>query len=134
MPFGTHTFTRTSPFDVGLGAHVDPDKADFIGKAAREAAKDNLPRPLGLRCPDAEPLLGASASAQGTEIGFISAAAWSPFLECGIGYVRFERAGDWAGRSLLMQTRQGQEVDCEIVALPFYDGEKRIPRGLPAAV
>jgi hypothetical protein len=53
-----------------------------------------------------------------------------PFLDCGIGYVRFGHADDWSGKSLLMNTRQGKLAPCEIVALPFYDTEKRIPRGL----
>ena len=41
-----------------------------------------------------------------------------------------EEPGDWAGRSLLMETGQGALIDCEIVTLPFYDPEKRSPRGL----
>jgi hypothetical protein len=32
-----------------------------------------------------------------------------------------------------MKTREGELVSCEIVILPFYDAEKRIPRGLQPA-
>ena len=63
----------------------------------------------------------------------VTTSDWSPFLDCGIGYVRFGKADDWSGESLLMQTRQGELLTCEIIALPFYDSEKRIPRGLEPA-
>ena len=63
------------------------------------------------------------------EWGRVTAGAWSPTLECGIGYARFKRHGGWLGKSLQLQTREGECVDCEIVALPFYDADKRIPRG-----
>jgi hypothetical protein len=46
------------------------------------------------------------------------------------GYVRFNKVGDWAGNALNMKTQQGELVSCEILTLPFYDAEKRIPRGL----
>jgi hypothetical protein len=32
-----------------------------------------------------------------------------------------------------MKMRQGDLATCEIIALPFYDAEKRIPRGLEPA-
>jgi glycine cleavage system aminomethyltransferase T len=63
-------------------------------------------------------------------VGRVTASDWSPFLDCGIGYVRFGHADDWSGKSLLMKTRQGKLAPCEIIALPFYDTAKRIPRGL----
>jgi aminomethyltransferase len=67
-------------------------------------------------------------------VAHITAGAWSPFLDCGIGYARFRAAGDWAGKTLAMRKRQGENVDCEIVDLPFYDREKRIPRGLDKTI
>ena len=33
-------------------------------------------------------------------VGRITVGAWSPFLGCGIGYVRFERPGAWPGKTL----------------------------------
>ena len=51
-------------------------------------------------------------------------------ISSGIGYVKFKNTGDWAGKSLFMRTREGELVSCEVVPLPFYDAEKRIPRGL----
>ena len=65
-----------------------------------------------------------------TCVGKVTAADWFPYLECGIGYVKFSRPGNWAGQLLSMMTPQGDRVDCEIVSLPFYDAEKQIPRSL----
>ena len=58
--------------------------------------------------------------------------AFSPHLNCGVGYARFTEARSWLGttvehrRCRLARPRTGR-----IVPLPFYDPEKRIPRGLP---
>jgi hypothetical protein len=68
-----------------------------------------------------------------TCVGRVTASGWSPYLESGIGYVRFNEAGDWAGKSLFMKTKHGVLASCEIVPLPFYDAEKRIPRDLKPA-
>jgi hypothetical protein len=48
--------------------------------------------------------------------------------------VRFNDAGEWAGQKLSMKNADGDLVACEIVDLPFYDPEKRIPRGLDKTV
>jgi len=56
--------------------------------------------------------------------------AWSPYLESGIAFVRFRQAEDWVGREVTVNTPDGPPSGATIVALPFYDHEKRIPRGL----
>jgi aminomethyltransferase len=123
-----------TPFEAGLGAFVDLDKADFIGRSALlEANRESLL--LGIKCPTGRPCRNAEIIDGETRVGRVTASAWSPYLECGIGYVRFDKTGDWEGRVLSMKTPQGGLVGCSIVALPFYDSEKRIPRGLqPAGV
>ena len=63
-------------------------------------------------------------------VGHMTAGAWTPYLETGIGFVRFYQKGDWLGRTLALCTAEGSEYPCEIVSLPFYDAEKKIPRGL----
>ena len=59
---------------------------------------------------------------------------WSPTLEQGIGYVRFDRpaggTGGWEGRRVVLRDNSGADHAADVVALPFYDVEKRIPRGL----
>ena len=63
-------------------------------------------------------------------VGRITAGAWSPFQNCGIGYVQFAEAGDLKGRALSLAAQDGKTTPCTVVPLPFYDPEKRIPRGL----
>jgi aminomethyltransferase len=70
-------------------------------------------------------------------VGQMQIGVWSPTLDKGIGYVRFyEPAGGedgWLGASVTLGDDQGNHHKCEIVPLPFFDPEKRIPRGLVMA-
>ena len=82
-------FDRTmNPYQAGLDAFVDMKKTDFIGKAALAVA-DRRPMLHGVRCADAEPLILGPAMQSGEAIGLVTAGAWSPYLQCGIGYVRW---------------------------------------------
>ena len=120
-----------NPWEAGLGAFVDLDKeAGFIGRDALRAIGDHRTRLLGITCAHATPDSGDAVMDGDTVVGRITAGAWSPFQNCGIGYVRFGEAGDWKGRELLLAAQDGKRTPCTVVALPFYDPEKRIPRGL----
>ena len=121
-----------TPFEAGLGAFIDLGKKDFIGKSALlEADRKSLI--YGIKCQSDTPYHQAEIMRDQTCVGRVTASSWSPFLESGIGYVRFSKVGDWAGKALTMKTQQGKLVSCEIVTLPFYDAEKRIPRDLKPA-
>lgn len=92
---------------------------------------DQRSRLLGIVCPTATPeYLGTVLDEAGDPVGRITAATWSPTLDTGIGYVRFDTADDWIGRSLTVTTEAGATALCSVVPLPFFDPEKRIPRGL----
>jgi glycine cleavage system aminomethyltransferase T len=119
----------TTPFEAGLGAFIELDKEGFVGRESLLRA-DRRPLLLGVRCPAATPEYRGPVFDDGAPVGHITAAAWSPTLECGIGYVRFAHAGDWIGRSLTVTTADGGTAPCEVVPLPFLDPDKRIPRGL----
>jgi aminomethyltransferase len=67
-------------------------------------------------------------------VGRVTAGAWSPYLESGVGYVRFDAPGEWVGRTLSLRMQMGEIHSCEIVKLPFYDPEKRIARGLETLI
>jgi glycine cleavage system aminomethyltransferase T len=121
-----------TPFQAGLGAFVDLDKADFIGKPALLEA-DRRPLLYGIKCLSDTPCNRAEIMDEQICVGRVTASGWSPYLESGIGYVRFNQAGDWTGKSLFMKTQRGELAACEIIALPFYDAEKRIPRSLEPA-
>jgi len=70
----------------------------------------------------------------GESVGRVTAGAWSLYLDCAIGYVRFDEPGDWAGKELVLKSSGSEEHECSIVALPFYDPDKEIPRGLNRSI
>jgi glycine cleavage system aminomethyltransferase T len=118
-----------TPFAAGIGAFVDFSKSDFIGRAALEKA-DRRPRLLGLRA--GAPLERGMVLHQDDRIvGRTTAGGWSPYLGCGVGYARLDQPGDWLGTRV---TCGPDNVAGELIALPFYDPEKRIPRGLDSPV
>ena len=124
-----------NPWEAGLGAFIDLDKeADFIGRDALRAVTEHRTRLLGITCASATPDSGDTVMDGDKAVGRITAGAWSPFQNCGIGYVRFDEAGDWKGRALSLVGQDGKATPCTVVPLPFYDPEKRIPRGLDRAI
>ena len=121
--------TSMTPYQAGLGSFIELDKEGFIGREALlQADRETLL--YGVKCPSTAPRDHDEIMDGPAGVGRVTAGAWSPYLESGIGYVRFAEPGDWVGKSLSMKTLRGQTVACEIVALPFYDSEKRIPRGM----
>ena len=130
---GTDMDMSMTPFQAGLGPFIDLEKEGFIG---REALLDADRRTLlyGLKCKAAVPDMTCRILDGESIVGRVTAGAQSPYLECGIGYVRFDTPGDWAGKTLSLRTDGGESHPCEIVDLPFYDAEKRIPRGLETEI
>jgi aminomethyltransferase len=118
-----------TPFAAGLGKFIDLDKEGFVGREALLAA-DRRSRLLGLTCETATPADHGAILEASLVVGQVTAAAWSPTLDLGIGYARFDNPADWIGQTLTVETEGGLTAPCEIVELPFYDTEKRIPRGL----
>lgn len=123
--------TTMTPFAAGLGPFVDLDKEGYVGREALRAA-DRRIRLLGLKGARV-PAYRADVRERGHRVGHVSAATWSPTLQCGIGYVRFDEPSDWIGRTLEVDAADGGTVECEIVEPPFLDPEKKIPRGLANA-
>ncbi|MDH3474874.1 MAG: aminomethyltransferase family protein [Rhodospirillales bacterium] len=130
---GTDMDMSMTPYQAGLGAFIDLDKQDFVGRAALLEA-DRRSLLYGVKCPAATPRMGCPVLDGGRAVGRVTAGARSPLLECGVGYVRFDEPGGWVGRALSLQTREGETHPCEIVELPFYDKEKRIARGLDKSI
>lgn len=126
---GTDFDMTMTPFEAGLGAFVDLEKESFIGRAALLDAKKDT-RVYGVKCADATPSYHGEIFDRDAVVGHVTAGAWSPYLNAGIGYVQFNNAGEWTGQKLSMKNTVGELIPCEVVDLPFYDPEKRIPRGL----
>ena len=124
-----------TPFDAGLGAFVDLAKNDFVGKRALQNA-DKKCRLFGYVSPSGKVNSGLEILDDGKRVGSTKSSCWSPTLEKGIGYVVFDHPADggddWVGKVLTLCDVEGEYHDCEIVTLPFFDKEKKIPRGLSA--
>ena len=119
-----------SAWAAGLGPFVDLSKSEFFGRDALEATTDRRTRMYGIVCKAAEPLTGGPVARHDREIGRITAAGWSPFLERGVAFVRLARADDVDPRSVEVMGFDLAMHEATIVDLPFYDTAKKIPRGL----
>ena len=126
---GTDMDPSMTPYEAGIGAFVDLDKDDFVGRDALVKADQNCLL-MGLTCSELVPLTGLQVLDGDIVVGHMTAGAWSPYLETGIGFVRFRQKSDWLGRKLALCTPEGSQHQCEIVSLPFYDAQKKIPKGL----
>jgi len=121
--------TSMTPYEAGLGAFVDMDKGDFIGRDALVDA-DRRPVLMGLTCASATPSSGSEILDADRVVGGITAGVPSPTLGLGIGYARFNTPGEWVGRPMKLRLPDGSVHDCDIVDVPFFDKEHRIVRGL----
>ena len=119
--------TTMTPFEAGLGAFIDMERGDFVGRAALLRA-DRRPLLYGLECSGALPSVGSTVLDGDTPVGRMTMGVRSPTLGCGIGYVRFDEPGDWKGRSLRIRLPAGDVHPCEIVDLPFVDPQKLLVR------
>jgi glycine cleavage system aminomethyltransferase T len=117
-----------NPFQAGLGDFINLDKPDFVGKAALKTADRGLLL-HGLRCRSAEPLIGGAVRAGRETIGRVTAAAWSPLYTAGVAIIRLKTASAAKRPDIHVQGRDLGYHAAEIVDLPMYDAEKRIPRG-----
>jgi len=117
-----------TPYEAGLGSFIELDKTDFIGREALlEVDKRSLL--LGFSCAAVTPEYGDKICDGAITVARVKAASWSPTLNCGIGYVKFKRPGNWVGQTLDLVAAAGDTGPCKIVELPFYDTDKCIPRG-----
>ena len=125
--------TTMTPFQAGLGAFVDMDKGEFIGRAALLGA-DRRTLLYGVTCDAAVPGRGSTVQDGGAAVATLTAGVDSPTLGCGIGYARFREPGEWGGRELDVRLPDGDVHSCRVVDLPFFDREKRIVRGLDRTI
>ena len=116
-----------NPFEAGLGKFVDLEKEGFVGREALLAAGRSK-RLYGLLCRDLVPSGGFGIFDGDDRVGVVTTGARSPYLKAGIGYVRFDNGGNWAGRTLSMRSGTHGDAACEVVDPPFHDRGKEIPR------
>ena len=125
--------TNMTPFEAGLGALVDLEKGDFVGRDALVNA-DRQTLLLGLTCSGTTPSFGSQIIDNGTVVGHITAGVPSPTLGLGVGYARFAAPGDWVGREMDLRLPDGSTHVSNIVDLPFFDKERKIVRGIDRTI
>ena len=121
-----------NPFDAGMGALVDLDKPDFIGKDALIKISQNHhgKKIFGIICNDSFSYQAKLFDKSNTTIGYLSASVWSPTLKKNIAYGRFNESADWTQiEDISVENADGGKSPCAVVDLPFYDKQKDIPRG-----
>ena len=133
LDYSTDIDSSMTPFDIGLGNFVDFSKEDFVGKSALQAA-DRKKRLFGLTSETGVPSVGCPVLLDKKEVGQVRVGDWSPTLEKGIGYVFLDQPAEdsegWVGQQLTLIDKEARGHPCKIIELPFYDTEKKIPRGL----
>ena len=130
---GTDIDRSMTPFDIGLSRFVDFSKSDFVGREALQQASKQV-RLLGVVSKTGIPSVGCVILDKGQQIAHVRVGDWSPTLESGIAFVLFDKTADdieaLPGQHLILKDKAGEEHACEVVQLPFYDQQKRLPRGL----
>jgi aminomethyltransferase len=134
-----------NPYEIGMGKFVDLDmEADFIGKDAlkkinREGIKrklvgiEILGDPLTKIVPDEYTPAYFVADhwpvvENGKEIGHVTSKCFSPRLEKNIGYAFVPIAFANTGNIMKIKSPYA-DLDAKVVARPFYDPNKDIPKG-----
>ena len=121
-----------TPFGAGLGQFVRLDKEDFIGRAALQTA-DRRQLLFGLVCAASMPEAGMHVHFENGPVGHITIGTWSPTLDTGVGYVRFDRplpGDDWLGKTVWLHDHAGTPHEATVDTLPFVDKDKQLPRAV----
>ena len=128
MNYGTDMGWETTPFDLGLGGFVDFGH-DFVGRDALQTA-ERAPRFSGFVTEAKDIKWGSPVLASGKAVGRVQAFELSPTLGKGIGYVLFDTPAAMTANTFTVTGRDGKEHPLALHTLPFFDADKRIPRGL----
>ena len=119
----------TTPYEAGLGAFVELDHRDFVGRQALEHA-DKSCRTWGMRVSGGIAQLGRSVLINGEEVGHICSSSYSPYQECGVCIARMDSPSHGPGTVVDVETTDGPTCSAELCSLPMYDSQRQIPRGL----
>ena len=121
-----------TPFGAGLGQFVRLDKEDFIGRDVLERA-DRSQLLFGLLCVTSSPQTGMQVYFEDRPVGHVTIGTWSPTLDLGVGYVRFDQplpGDDWFGKTVFLRDHDGTPHEATVDTLPFVDEEKQLPRAV----
>ena len=134
LNYGIDMTLENNPYEVGLGWLVDLDQeADFIGKEAlRRIKAEGITRELvGVEI-EGDPLdLNMTrwpVSCNGSRVGCITSAVFSPRLEKNIGYAMVPTEHGQVGAELMVSIPATDERAAIVVPKPFVDPKKEIPK------
>ncbi len=130
MPLYGHELNEEiDPIQAGLGWAVKLDKGEFIGRAALQAAANDLTKPVrvglefeGKRAArEGSPILTTT----GTPTGTVTSGSFCPWLDqsLAMGYVHRDSAA--IGNQIVAEVR-GSSISGRVVALPFYRRMKSV--------
>jgi aminomethyltransferase len=130
--YGTDIDAGLTPFDIGLGRLVDFSKPEFVGKSALMEAPRDQPRLIGITTDSGIPQRGDNVLVDNKIVGCITAGAYSPQLEKGIGFVRLSQS--LSSPAAVAVAQIAGQLEGYLTTLPFFDRDKRIPRGLSSEI
>lgn len=126
LDYGTDIDQSLNPYEIGLDRLVHIEKDDFIGRNALLETNNKTIRLKGLICEQVALTRGDRLIDNDEELGLVTAGAWSPFLEKGVGLIRL-RISKPENYQIKVVTSSGT-YDARVVDLPFYDKEKLLPK------
>ena len=124
---GSDFDSSMAPGEAGLHRFVDKNKKYFIGQEAiNKRNKDK--RIHGILTGSYIPKSGDLVHDGKNALGYVTTGAYSPAFEAGIGYVRLNMPEDRIGKNYYIGALESSKHNCTIVALPFYDKNKKKPK------
>jgi glycine cleavage system aminomethyltransferase T len=119
--------STVSPYECGLGWSVDLDKGEFRGREGLERDRDETTLRLASVVLESggDAASGAPLAAGGEEVGLVTQAVESPYLEgktLGLAKIRKDLREPGVH---VVATVDGREVAGEIVRHPVYDPERK---------
>jgi aminomethyltransferase len=125
--YGNDMDETVNPYEAGLGWTVKLGKAEFIGRDALAAVKQQGPKRslIGLKtAPGDIPRHGAAVIHGGRRVGAVTSGTHSFFLGHPIALALIEVPSFPVGERIAVEVR-GREAPAEVVKLPFYRGSAR---------
>ena len=139
LNWGADITLRENVYEVGLDRLVDADKrADYIGRdALKRIAAEGVTRKLaGIEIAGSRIEMNATrwpVKAGGKTVGQVTSAIFSPRLKKNIGYAMLPVAHAAFGTTLSVEIPDVGARNATVVAKPFVDPNKEIPKNLTPA-
>jgi aminomethyltransferase len=124
--YGYDMTDEHTPWEVGLGFTVSPDKGDFRGKSAVLESKGHERFKLaGISVDHAEDLAGGEELIKDDAVvGVVNSPGWSHRLQKSLALTHLNPALNVAG-TVLKVVGEGIDSEVRVETLPFYDPEKQ---------